>query len=65
MISNAVPPAGVTTGRVGAAVGFHPGLHGPPPSFNPESIEVIAERVRVATVNLRKILKPSSKQAAP
>ena len=24
-----IPLAGVATGRVGAAVGFHPGLHGP------------------------------------
>ena len=61
-----IPPAGgVATGRVGAAVGFHPGLHGPPPSFAPESIEVIAERARVASVNLKNILKPASKQAAP
>ena len=62
-----IPPAGVATGRVGAAVGFHPGLHGPPPSFTPESIEVMAERARarVALVNLKNILKPPSKQAAP
>ena len=46
-----IPPAGIATGRVGAAVGFHPGLHGPPPSFTPESIEVMAERARVALVN--------------
>jgi hypothetical protein len=58
-----IPPAGVVTGRVGAAaVGFHPGLHGPPPSFIPESIEVMAERARVALVNLKNILKPPSKQ---
>jgi hypothetical protein len=61
----AIPPAGVATGRVGAAVGFHPGLHGPPPSFTPESIDVMAERARVASVNLKNILKPPSKQAAP
>ncbi len=60
-----IPPAGVAMGRVGATVGFHPGLHGPPPSFAPESIEVIAERARVASVNLMNILKPPSKQAAP
>jgi hypothetical protein len=60
-----IPPAGVATGRVGAAVGFHPGLHGPPPSFTPESIEVTAESVRVALVNLKNILKLPSKQAAP
>ena len=51
----AIPPAGVATGRVGAAVGFHPGLHGPPPSFTPESIDVMAERARVASVNLKNI----------
>ena len=62
----AIPPAaGVATGRVGATVGFHPGLHGPPPSFIPESIDVMAERARVASVNLKNILKPPSKQAAP
>ena len=62
----AIPPAaGVATGRVGATVGFHPGLQGPPPSFIPESIEVMAERARVALVNLKNILKPPSKQAAP
>jgi len=60
-----IPPAGVATGWVGAAVGFHPGLHGPPPSFTPESIEVMAERAWVALVNLKNILKPRSKQAAP
>jgi len=60
-----IPPAGVATGRVGATVGFHLGLHRPPPSFTPESIEVMAERVRVASVNLKNILKPPSKQAAP
>jgi len=60
-----IPPAGVATGRVGAAVGFHPGLHGPPPSFIPESIDVMAERARVASVNLKNILKPPLKQAAP
>jgi alpha-galactosidase/6-phospho-beta-glucosidase family protein len=57
--------AGVATGRVGATVGFHPGLQGPPPSFIPESIDVMAERARVASVNLKNILKPPSKQAAP
>ena len=57
--------AGAVTGRVGAAVGFHPGLHGPPPSFNPESTEVMTERVRVALMNFKNILKPPSKQAAP
>ena len=61
----AIPPAGVATGRVGATVGFHPGLQGPPPSFIPESIDVMAERARVASVNLKNILKPPSKQAAP
>ncbi len=65
VISNAVPPAGVATRRVGVAVGFHPGLHGPPPSFNPESIEVMAEKARVALVNLKKILKPPSKSRQP
>ena len=60
-----IPPAGVATGRVGAAVGFYPGLHGPPPSFNPESTEVMTERVRVALMNFKNILKPPSKQAAP
>ena len=61
----AIPPAGVAMGRVGAAMGFHPGLQGPPPSFIPESIDVMAERARVALVNLKNILKPPSKQAAP
>ncbi len=64
-LTTIVPPAGVATGRVGATVGFHPGLHGSPPSFAPESIEVMAERARVASVNLKNILKPPSKQAAP
>jgi len=60
-----IPPAGMATVRVGVAVGFHPGLHRPPPSFTPESIEVMAERVRVASVNLKNILKPPSKQVPP
>ncbi len=62
----AIPPAaGVAAGRVGATVAFHPGLQGPPPSFIPESIDIMAERARVASVNLKNILKPPSKQAAP
>ena len=65
MIAAIPPAAGVATGRVGATVGFHPGLQGPPPSFIPESIDVMAERARVASVNLKNILKPPSKQAAP
>jgi len=60
-----IPLAGVATGRVGAAVGFHPGLHGPPPSFTHESIEVMTERARVVLMNLKNILKPPSKQVPP
>ena len=66
MTAGSVPPAGVTTGLVGSAVSFYgPPPAGPPPSFNPESIAVMQERARVASVNLKNILKPLKKQAAP
>jgi hypothetical protein len=66
-----LPPAPVA--KVGAAVGLHPGIYGPPPVYqatdprlamtNPCAVQ--EERARVATVNLKNILKPPSKKTAP
>jgi hypothetical protein len=66
-----LPPAPVA--KVGAAVGLHPGIYGPPPVYqatdprlamtNPCAVQ--EERARVAAVNLKNILKPPSKKTAP
>ena len=67
MTAGSVPPDGETKGLVGSAVSYYmPPPAFPPPNFNPESIAFMQERARVASVNLKNILKPSKKkEAAP
>ena len=66
-----LPPPGAATGKVGSAVGFHPGYYGtqpppfPPPVFHPESVAVMQERANVASLKLSGILKPKKEGGKP
>jgi hypothetical protein len=64
-----LPPAEAAIGKVGSAVGIHPGwIYGPPPPFpppffHPESVAVMQERALVASLKLAGILKPTKKDS--